>query len=403
MDILFLSSLCSIREYKRMFQIYGTTSSHASQKFNRLFVTGLVENGCHVETLTQRIILQGGENDLHCNSECENGINFTYIPRKADKIHNRISTVKYAYDFILKWTKEHPDGILFCDIILGELSIAVFLASKIRHFNKIAIVTDVPSIRAGDGRKGVRSVPVKIKNCLIGNYDGFVFLTEQMNLELNKKNKPYGVVEGFADNKITDIPNTLQDKYSEKVIIMAGLLEDIYGVETLLYAFEQIEDKDARLRFYGRGGSVSKIETAAKKDSRITYCGEVTNDQIVAEEKKATLLINPRPALGKWTAYSFPSKNMEYMASGTPLVAYALPCMPNEYLHHFFVIEENSVECMKATLLDLLSRDRGQLHNFGLEAQRWISDEKCPQRQINKVISVITKITEKKQTNKEAR
>ncbi len=392
MDILFLSSYCSEHEYERMFRLYGSALSHASQKFNRLFVRGLMENGYHVDALTQRMILDGCKNDLWRESETENCIDFTYIPLKANRWANRISIISFARKYILKWTKEHPNGIVICDIILGELSIAVYLASKVRKFKKAAIVTDVPSIRAGDNRKGIKAIPVKLKNSLISKYDGYVFLTEQMNIELNKKNRPYVVVEGFADDKVADQPNTLDDKHSEKVVMMAGLLEAVFGVETLLHAFEKIDDENAKLLFYGKGKSVGKIEEASRRDPRIVYCGEKTNEQIVCEEKKATLLVNPRPPVGVWTAYSFPSKNMEYMASGTPLVAYVLPCIPEEYRPHFYAIEEDSVEGMKKILERLLSKRREEIHDFGIEAQKWILEHKTPRKSCQKVSDMLKKI-----------
>ena len=85
MDILFLSSLCSEKEYERMFNLYKSTSSHASQKFNRLFVKGLIENGCNVQTLTQRILFAYTEDERTHEDEEENGIHYTYLPVSKGK------------------------------------------------------------------------------------------------------------------------------------------------------------------------------------------------------------------------------------------------------------------------------------------------------------------------------
>ena len=379
MDVLYLSSLCSVKEYERMFAKYGSTSSHASQKFNRLLVRGLVENGFHVDALTQRIFVNPDKDDLSHEPETENDISYHYIPQIKNRKMNRIFVMLQAFRFILRWTKAHRDGIVICDIILGELSLALMAARKIKRVRTTAIVTDVPSIRAGEKRTGLCALPIRIKNGVIKSYDSYIFLTEQMNKLLNVRKKPYVIIEGFADSNVLKEPNTIEKKYPQKVIMMAGLLESIFGVDALLEAFQQIHCPDAILKFYGKGSSVSAIEDAASKDKRIFYCGELTNNQIVEEEKKATLLVNPRPAEGEWTAYSFPSKNMEYMASGTPLVAYNLPCIPEPYKCHFYEIDD-----LRQTLDRLLSIDRKELHRFGLEAQRWIVEEKSPGQQLKK-------------------
>ena len=169
--------------------------------------------------------------------------------------------------------------------------------------------------------------------------------------------------------------------------MMAGLLEDIFGVSALLKAFMKTDKANARLLFYGKGSAVPEINACAEKDPRIKYCGELANQQIVAEEKKATLLINPRPAEGEWTAYSFPSKNMEYMASGTPLVAYDLPCIPREYLPYFYQITDENQ--MGQLLQKLLCKEPEELHSFGLKAQKWVTEHKNAKVQAHKVVGML--------------
>ena len=393
MDILYLSTLCSTSEYERMFQQHGTVLSHAGQKFGHLMLQGFEEHGCSVHALSQRVVESGGTEDLFRPAETENGIHYTYLPRYSDKRINRLMTIVNASREILKWHRAKPDGIVLCDIIAGELSLALRIVSLFSRIKTAALVMDVPTIRAGETRKGLKALPFKLKAALIAAYDGYIFLTEQMNVALNPKGKPYAVVEGIVDESVCKQSNSLVEKHPEKVFIMAGLLEGIYGVNELLAAFEKLDCPEARLRFYGKGGSVEEIVEASERDSRIAYCGELTNAEIVREEKKATLLINPRPPVGAWTAYSFPSKNMEYMASGTPMLAYVLPCMPEEYLSHFFHIgNEAPVAAIYKSLLEVTSMDKKKLHDYGISAQKWIVENKNARLQTGKIIKMMTSL-----------
>ena len=43
------------------------------------------------------------------------------------------------------------------------------------------------------------------------------------------------------------------------------------------------------------------------------------------------MLVNPRPDNEEYTRYSFPSKNIEYLLTGKPVVAYLLSGMPEVY------------------------------------------------------------------------
>ncbi|WP_027090365.1 glycosyltransferase [Thomasclavelia saccharogumia] len=392
MNILYLSSLCSVKEYKRIMQKYGTISSHASQKFNRLIIDGLIKNGCKINVISQRIILNSKKEDLRISDDEENGIKYKYIPNISNKKLNRIYVIFKSFFYIKRWLKENKDGYIICDIILGELSIALFLISLIYNVKTTAIVTDVPNIRAGDKRNGIRAIPVKIKNSMINYFDSYIFLTMQMNKKLNKKNKPFVIIEGIVDSGVIDEPNDLEKKYSEKVCIMAGLLEEVFGVELLVNAFKKIKCLDARLYFYGKGGSVDYIKKVSRYDSRIQYKGELTNDQMIIEEKKASLLINPRLPNEKWTAYSFPSKNMEYISSGTPLVAFDLPCIPTEYHPYFYKIVPENIEGMEKILDELLHTNSKELNLFGKKAQKWIVKHKNSKVQMKKYIDMMENI-----------
>ena len=57
----------------------------------------------------------------------------------------------------------------------------------------------------------------------------------------------------------------------------------------------------------------------------------MSREELLKMERRATVMINPTPARLNFTKYFFPSKTMEYLASGTPTVMYRLGCMPKEY------------------------------------------------------------------------
>ena len=50
--------------------------------------------------------------------------------------------------------------------------------------------------------------------------------------------------------------------------------------------------------------------------------------------------MNPRFTGAEYTLYSFPSKNIEYMVSGTPVITTRLAGIPDDYYPYVFVFEE---------------------------------------------------------------
>ena len=224
--------------------------------------------------------------------------------------------------------------------------------------------------------------------------DGYILLTEQMNELVNKSKKPYIVIEGFADSKIK-INNALENKYKKFTIMYAGGLYKKFGVEYLIKAIEQIENSNIQLVLYGTGEMQDILEKEYKNSDKINYKGIAENNEIVEEEMKSTLLINPRFSNEEYTKYSFPSKNMEYMASGTPVLTTKLPGMPKEYNEYVYLIEEESVEGIKSVVEELINKAPRELFEKGKKAQKFVLENKNNITQAKKIIDFIKKILNK--------
>ncbi len=220
-------------------------------------------------------------------------------------------------------------------------------------------------------------------------------LTEQMNNLINVNQKPYIVIEGMVDIKMNEILNCLENKVNDKVIIYAGGLYERFGVKKLIDAFTKLSHENVQLGLYGSGEMEQQIREYEKLDPRIKYFGVVQNSVVVNEELKATLLVNPRPSNEEFTKYSFPSKNMEYMASGTPLLTTPLLGMPSEYKQYIFLFNDESVDGMNKTLQEILNFSREELHDKGKEAKAFVLCKKNNIIQAKKVHNFIKRIMSK--------
>ena len=154
-----------------------------------------------------------------------------------------------------------------------------------------------------------------------------------------------------------------------------GLYEK-YGLKTLIDAFMSIDIKDVTLSLFGNGPLVPYIIECCKKDNRIHYYGVLPNEKIVEEEMKATILVNPRPINEEFTLYSFPSKNMEYMVSGTPVLTTKLPGMPTEYYKYVYLFQDTSINGFKHDLVRVLSIPEEELKNKGILAKEFVLSNK---------------------------
>ena len=133
-----------------------------------------------------------------------------------------------------------------------------------------------------------------------------------------------------------------------------------------------------------------KLLEYQKNDSRIKYMGIVSNEQVVAAEKQATILVNPRLSNQEFAKYSFPSKTSEYMVSGTPLVTTKLPGIPDEYFEHLYLFEEESIEGFAKKMQEILSLPYTELRQKGRDAQEFVLKNKNNIVQTKKIINFFT-------------
>lgn len=180
----------------------------------------------------------------------------------------------------------------------------------------------------------------------------------------------------MADISMKDRGNNIENKYEKNVCLYSGSIKRVYGISALVEGFLMAKIQNSELHIYGEGDYATELQDICERFPQIKFWGTVTNEKVVEEQVKATLLINPRPNTGEYTMYSFPSKNIEYMASGTPALATKLPGIPKEYFEYNYIIEESTPEAICCSLQHVFSHSRKELHKKGAAARRFVMENK---------------------------
>lgn len=220
--------------------------------------------------------------------------------------------------------------------------------------------------------------------------DSYAFFSAYMRERIQIGDAPWTQVEGIYCN---DVQVGLIEKNHHKTILYTGSLSRRYGIMDLVDAFCRIEDNNYRLWICGGGDALEEIKQRQLQDSRIQYLGLLSKAEVRTLQKKATLLINPRHSADEYTKYSFPSKTMEYMASGTPTLMSHLASIPQEYEPHLFFFDDESVEGIKNRIIEVCEKTQAELDAFGKAAAEFILTEKNEKKQAAKIVELISNIT----------
>lgn len=373
------------------------TLDYAAHNFSKAIFEGLKENKQDVyfvnlpnigsfPTLYKRAWVKGG----HFNEGISLGFcNISYLKRYSIK-RRLFKAVKKS---IAANKQDEKTTLLLYNFRC--LSFVDQLKKEYPSLKVCMIVTDLPEYMVrprnmlfGLGRK---IIPDGKDSSMIdvSQVDGFILLAPQMAERIRVGNKPWVQVEGIyeAGTEIGDV-----EKEKGKVILYTGNLSKRYGIINLLDAFEGITDKDYKLWLRGSGDCQEEIIKRSKRDSRITLLPPLTREELLKLQKQSTVLVNPVGASEAFTNYFFPSKTLEYLASGTPVVMYHLNCLPKEYDKHIYYIEEDSVEGIRKKLIEICNKPICELKLFGKEATQFIYDNKTPKPQMKKVIDFINSL-----------
>lgn len=375
MKILFVSTLVSEKMLDFLYKTSSSKMLYSIQKFHRLLLRGFVMNQVNVRSLSAIPVTSSHRRKWwKVRKEQEGGISYQYVPFVNFVGIRQICLFIGSFLYTLAWCgKKGNNKRVVCDVLNISVCAGALLAGKLMGIKSVGIVTDMPGLMVSmTSKKSLYLAFVAwVNKSYLKSFDYYVFLTEQMNPKINTKGRPYIVMEGLVDVNMKDLPSRKEVGGPRNVIYAGGLYEE-YGVRMLIEAFLLLDMGDVMLSLYGDGPLVPFIKECEKKDNRIRYEGVQPNDKIVEEELKATLLVNPRPTHEEFTQYSFPSKNMEYMVSGTPVLTTKLPGMPKEYYPYVFLFEEESVEGYFNSLRDVLNLPSDELTRKGEGAKNFV-------------------------------
>ena len=172
-------------------------------------------------------------------------------------------------------------------------------------------------------------------------------------------------------------------------ILYTGTLDKRYGIKNLLDTFSDIEEKNLELWICGEGNYKNSVIEASTRDNRIIYYGQLKHQAVMTLQRKATLLINPRLPDGEFTKFSFPSKIIEYMASGRPVIMHRLPGIPEEYYDHCFSPINSTNQALLECINSVLLLDSNYLTTKGRHAQEFMN-QKTPLIQVSKLLHLIS-------------
>lgn len=191
---------------------------------------------------------------------------------------------------------------------------------------KVAVIPDLPDYVVGNSSFLYSAYRRYLTHKFYKNIKAINYLcpiTDTMIVKLKSKTEQMALrFDGVCNEEFSNISAN-----KKNFIFYAGSLEPKYGILELVEAYKKSDiSKEYELVIAGRGPASETL----KNDDQVNYIGVIDHDECMTMEKEASLLVVPEIGKEKYSKYSFHSKILEYMSSGTPVLLFDYPGLPND-------------------------------------------------------------------------
>lgn len=266
-----------------------------------------------------------------------------------------------------------------CVLVIHGVHSAFLLVGFLVRFcgvRTVVVLTDPPGqFLPSDGRvsRSLKVIDATIVKALLMNVDGIISLSEKLaeNLCTVKRALFFpGIVS--ADVFRAHDPSGLDCDAGNRImsVVYAGGLFGEYGVRSLLDAAVMLNGANVNCVFYGKGPLEKEIVEASRHLHSVVYGGFISDrDRYIDTLSSADVLINPRPPKSFVSTVSFPSKLLEYAATGVPVVTTLLDGIPASLAEKLHILPTANAEDIVNTVLLVKNCSARELNQRAQEAK----------------------------------
>jgi glycosyltransferase involved in cell wall biosynthesis len=231
-----------------------------------------------------------------------------------------------------------------------------------------------------------------IQRKLIPHFDGHVVAADAIADDFLANRQYVRVEGGIAEQRVSSTRDPIKPErppnHSFRVGF-AGRIDETNGIPTLLEAFSLLEGDQYRLCVAGAGPLEQQVRDAASKDSRIEYKGLIPLDQVLALYSSSDVLINMRITNSRNTRYFFPSKMIEYLASGTPVISTCTGHVEKEFGDFVYLLRDETAKGLAEIIRHVAGLDPEVREKLGQRAREYMAMHKTWDSQAKKVAQFV--------------
>jgi glycosyltransferase involved in cell wall biosynthesis len=176
-------------------------------------------------------------------------------------------------------------------------------------------------------------------------------------------------------------------------MLFAGSLEPFNGVDLLLESLALL-GSGVELTVAGAGSLEERVRSTAARDPRLRFLGMLPADELPAVYGRSDLLLNIRPTRDLTTRYYFPSKLIEYLASGCPTLSTCTGHVEEELGGFLFLLRDETPQGLASRVREIAATPAAERERLGRRARQYVLEEKSWEAQGRRLADYLRQVAE---------
>ena len=359
MKIIYFTTAQDEKDFHSYMSIWKYPLNSSNQNFHNKLIRSLAYSN-KVDVISVRPFSHRNTtaNKLDAETKIDGNITWHYLKRSGGKI-NRILSISPQTKRILS-KMDLSDAIFVTDTINTSIVRSITGINKKYKRPIIGICTDSPSNISGTKRSYTVYLLSKCEN-----FDGYLALTDGLNNLFNPSHKPAYIFEGLVEERTYKKTKDEEKPY----FFFGGALMERYGIYQLIEAYKELNNSNIDLYICGHHIDKMRLKEAIGNTTGIKYLGLLPIDKVIEYESFALACINPRPFSEDLDRFSIPSKTLEYMSSGRPVISVRNSILMEKFPKEIIWANSSNVEDLKESLEKVLSMTEVERENMGEESK----------------------------------
>jgi glycosyltransferase involved in cell wall biosynthesis len=152
---------------------------------------------------------------------------------------------------------------------------------------------------------------------------------------------------------------------NKKIILFTGNISKLTGIVEFATLFNEISNCNFELHIYGKGNDQS-LNNLSLTNSKIKVFGFVNDKNLENAMRSAWIYVNPRSLAEESVQNTFPSKILEYLRYGKPILSTKTSGIGNKYDNFLFYYKAEDLQSLQNTLVflnQLSDESYAKIHN----------------------------------------